>query len=53
MEFVVLLAIFLTSSTYLWKASVPATPPAAAASGQPVAGVYATGSATGTEKTGP
>jgi hypothetical protein len=44
MEFVLLLTIFLTFSTFLWKASVPAAPPAAVAPYQPVA----SGSATGT-----
>jgi hypothetical protein len=37
MEFVLLFAIFLTSSTYLLKGSVPAAPPvAAAAADQPM-----------------
>jgi hypothetical protein len=37
MEFVLLLAIFLTSSGYLLKASVPPSPPAAVASLPPLA----------------
>ncbi|BBQ01131.1 hypothetical protein BSFA1_62590 (plasmid) [Burkholderia sp. SFA1] len=37
MEFVLLLAIFLTSSGYLFKAAVPQNPPAATAPAAPAA----------------
>ncbi|MFM0324235.1 hypothetical protein [Caballeronia glebae] len=42
MEFVLLLAIFLTSSGYLFKASMPPTPPTANASAPPTANPAAT-----------